>query len=139
MRFRENMEGVTPILSAVPPDSTRQGKDGPHSGNPDVRAAVGKNQAEHVLWVSENAPPANSRGFGTTGAHFHINWAQDDWRKVVLNSIVWIAKGQVPTSGVETKRPTVDEMLQNHDEPVPPDFDKAAMAKRIEELNAPAK
>ena len=139
MRFRENMEGVTPILSAVPPDSTRQGKDGPHSGNPDVRAAIGKNQAEHVLWVSENAPPSGSRGFGTTGAHFHWNWAQDDWRKVVLNSIVWIAKGEVPTNGVETKRPTVEEMLQNHDEPIPPDFDKAAMAKRIEEMNAPAK
>jgi len=38
MRFAKDMKGVTPILSAVPPESTRQGRDGPHSGNPDVRA-----------------------------------------------------------------------------------------------------
>jgi hypothetical protein len=136
MRFRDAMKGVTPILSAVPPDSTRQGKDDPHGGNPEVRSAVGKNQIEHVLWVSENAPPSSSRGFGTTGAHFHINWAQDDFRKVVLNAIVWIARGEVPKTGVESKRPTVEEMLQNHDETVPPNFDKDAMAKRIEEMNS---
>ena len=79
MRFRENMQGVTPILSAVPPDETRTKPMGLHSGNPEVRKGVGKNQPEHVMWVAENE--SGSRGFGTTGAHFHINWAQDDWRK----------------------------------------------------------
>ena len=39
--------------------------------------------------------------------------------------------------GIETKRPTVDEMLANHDEPIPPKFDKDAMAKKIEEINKP--
>ena len=34
MRFRDNMENVTPILSAVAPESTMSRKDGPHSGNP---------------------------------------------------------------------------------------------------------
>jgi hypothetical protein len=137
MRFREGMENVVPILSAIPPDSTREGKDGPHSGNPEVRKGIGKNQKEHVLWVSENAPPDGSRGFGTSGGHVHWNWAQDEWRKVVLNSIVWIAKGEVPENGVESKRPTIDEMLQNHDEPIPADFDKEATAKRMEEMNKP--
>lgn len=135
MRFRENMEGVTPILSAVPPDDTRKGPDGPHSGNAEVRKGIGKNQAEHVLWVSENK--SGSRGFGTTGGHVHWNWAQDDWRKTVLNSIVWIAKGEVPETGVESKRPTVDEMLANHDEEIPKDFNREEMAKRIEEMNKP--
>ena len=46
MRFRDNMEGVTPILSAVPPDSTRQGKDDAHGGNPHVREGIGKNLPE---------------------------------------------------------------------------------------------
>jgi hypothetical protein len=136
MRFREGMDGVTPILSAVPPDETRQKPDGPHSGNPEVRKGIGKSQPEHVLWVSENE--SGSRGFGTTGAHFHVNWAQDDWRKSVLNAIVWIAKGEVPANGVESRRPTVDEMLQNHDEKVPDNFDRDAMAKKIEEMNKPA-
>ena len=39
MRFLDNLEGVTPILSAVPPEETRQGPDGPFSGNPTVRRA----------------------------------------------------------------------------------------------------
>lgn len=135
MRFRDDMEHVAPILSAVPPDSTRQGKDDPHGGNPEVRAATGKHQLEHVMWVSENE--GGSRGFGATGGHFHWNWAQDDWRKCVLNAIVWIAKGEVPTSGVESKRPTIDELLQNHDEKIPDNFDKAAIEKKIEEMNQP--
>ena len=38
MRFRPEMEGVTPILSAHPPASTLSRPDGAHSGNPAVRA-----------------------------------------------------------------------------------------------------
>lgn len=135
MRFRPNMEGVTPILSAVPPDSTRQGKDDAHGGNPEVRKGIGKNQGETVFWVSENAN--GSRGFGTTGGHVHLNWAQDDFRKTTLNAVVWIAKGEVPAGGVESSRPSVDEMLQNHDEPVPANFDKDKTAKQIEDMNKP--
>jgi len=46
MRFVESMAGVTPLLTAVPPNSTRKGKDGPHSGNPTVRSRLG--MPEHV-------------------------------------------------------------------------------------------
>ena len=42
MRFRENMQGVTPVLSAIAPESTLTRPDGPHSGNPHVRASVAK-------------------------------------------------------------------------------------------------
>jgi hypothetical protein len=51
MRFRKGMKGVTPILTAVPPDKTRQRPDGPHSNNPTVRARKG--MPEHVAWASE--------------------------------------------------------------------------------------
>ena len=135
MRFRDGMQGVTPILSAVPPDSTRQGKDDAHGGNPEVRKGVGKNQTEHVVWVSENAN--GSRGFGCTGGHVHWNWAQDDFRKTILNAIVWVAKVDVPKDGVQSSRPTVDELLTHNDEPVPANFDKEEMAKRIEAMNKP--
>jgi hypothetical protein len=43
----------------------------------------------------------------------------------------------VPKEGVQSSRPTVDEMLTNHDEPIPPNFDKEATAKKIEEMNKP--
>jgi type 1 glutamine amidotransferase len=133
MRFRDNMEGVTPILTAIPPDSTRKGKDDPHGGNPAVRAGIGKNIPEHVVWVSENK--GGSRGFGCTGGHDHWNWAQDDFRKTILNSIVWIAKAEVPAHGVESKRPTVDELIANQDEPTPRDFDKDKIQKLIDAMN----
>lgn len=151
MRFRDEMKGVRPILSAVPPDKSRQGKDGPHSGNPDVRAGVGKSLLEHVMWVSENAgDPAKdaaggepvSRGFGCTGGHWHKNWASDPFRRTVLNAIVWIANGEVPEAGVESKRPDVEELLSNRDpgvakEQVPADFDRAKLAAEIEQMNKP--
>jgi hypothetical protein len=134
MRFRDNMEGVTGILSAIPPDKTRQGKDDAHGGNPEVRKGIGKNQSEIVLWVSENKN--GSRGFGTTGGHFHRNWCNDQFRKTVLNSIVWIAKGEVPAKGIESKRPEVEEMLSNYDEKeTPTDKQKEDLKKQIEELN----
>jgi type 1 glutamine amidotransferase len=117
MRFRENMDGVTPILSAVPPDSTRQGKDGPHSGNPAVREGVGKDQAEHVMWVRQR--PDGGRGFGFTGGHRHFNWGHPSHRKVVLNACLWIAGGEVPAEGVPSVDPTREELEMNLDKPKP--------------------
>lgn len=117
MRFRPNMQGVTPIIAAVPPDETRSKKDDAHGGNPEVRKGLGKSLPEYTVWVSQNPDPAynGQRGFGCTGAHVHWNWAQDDFRKTILNSIVWIAKVDVPANGVESKRPTVQELLANMD------------------------
>jgi len=144
MRFRPEMAGVTAIISAIPPDSTRKGKDDAHGGNPEVRAGLGKNQVETMVWVSENQDPAynGQRGFGCTGGHVHWNWAQDDFRKTILNSIVWIAKMDVPANGVESKRPTVADMLANMDSMQkkhnPTEKDEAFVAKFIEDVNNPA-
>lgn len=113
MRFRENMQGVTPILSAVPPDSTRgkPGANDAHGGNPEVQKHKG--EAEHVMWVAER--PDGGRGFGFTGGHFHKNWANEDFRKVVLNGIRWIAKADVPEDG--TKSSLTPEQLQANLDP----------------------
>lgn len=40
MRFKRGMQGVTPILSDVPPPETMNRGDGPHAGNPDVKREV---------------------------------------------------------------------------------------------------
>lgn len=130
MRFNEAMKGVTPILTAIPPDGTRKGKDDAHGGNAFVRENKGR--AEHVVWVYEGP---TSRGFGCTGGHFHWNWGQDDYRKCILNAIVWIAKLDVPAEGVSSKRPTVDDLVANQDEPVPANFKKEDMEKKIEAMN----
>lgn len=116
MRFRKDMEGVTPILTAVPPDSTRKGKDGTHSGNPTVREQVG--QAEHVLWVYQR--PGNAgRGFGCTGGHSHWNWGNDEFRKTVLNAVAWVSGAEVPAEGIPSKPVSQEQLEQNQDDPKP--------------------
>src|SRR5258707_5827343 len=47
MRFRDKMKGVTPILSAVPPESAMNRSNGPHEGNPTVREAVKRGDPQH--------------------------------------------------------------------------------------------
>lgn len=113
MRFRDQMQGLTPILTDVPPESTMDRKDGPHEGNPDVREAVTKRLPQHVCWVSGNAN--GSRGFGFTGAHFHKNWQNDEFRKVALNAIAWVAGLEIPPDGIPSRTPTDEEMAANQD------------------------
>jgi hypothetical protein len=99
MRFTPDLQGVTPILSALPPKETlNRGGDGPHSGNPWVRAAIAKGEPQHLMWAFER--PNGGRGFGFTGGHFHKNWGDENFRKLVLNALAWIAKAEVPASGI---------------------------------------
>jgi type 1 glutamine amidotransferase len=112
MRFRDGMQGVAPILSAIPPQSTMNRPDGAHEGNPEVRAAVKRNEPQHMAWAAERAN--GGRGFGFTGGHYHKNWGNEDVRKLVLNAILWTAKVEVPADGVPSKV-TSDELKQNLD------------------------
>lgn len=131
MRFAPEMKGVTPILSAIPPERTRQGRDGPHSGNPTVRSRKGK--PEVVAWVYER--PGGGRGFGFTGMHTHWNWAQDSFRMTVLNALVWIAGAKVPSDGVKTKTPTLEDLEAVLGQPRPNNFNAEDVRKEIEKMN----
>ena len=112
MRFAGGMKGVTPILTAIAPASTMSRSDGPHSGNPAVRKAVAAGEPQHLAWAFER--PDGGRGFGFTGGHYHQNWGNDDFRKLVLNAILWVAKVEVPASGVQSII-TADDLKQNLD------------------------
>ena len=112
MRFRDGMTGVKVILTAVPPPETMNRHDGPHEGNPGVRAAVEKGEAQTVAWAGER--PDGGRGFGFTGGHYHRNWGDDNFRKVVLNGILWVAKVEVPADGVNSTV-TAADLEQNLD------------------------
>ena len=114
MRFVEGMKGVTPILSALPGPETLKRTDGARSGNPHVRKAVAGGKKQHVAWAYQR-PDGKGRGFGFTGAHFHKSWQDDNFRKVVLNAIVWTANLEVPGNGVPSKTPTDEEMKANLD------------------------
>ncbi|HEX7380175.1 MAG TPA: DUF1080 domain-containing protein [Pirellulales bacterium] len=87
IRFREG--AVTPILMATPPEEARR--------NDASKAFAGRK--EIVAWTTER--PDGGRGFGFTGGHFHQNWGHADFRKLVLNALFWVAKIEVPASGVQ--------------------------------------
>jgi len=131
MRFQPEMKGVTPILTAVPPDDTRRRPDSPYGGNPHVRARMG--MPEHVAWAYER--PGGGRGFGFTGVHWHWNWAHDDFRRLVLNAIVWIAGAEVPPGGVPSKRPTLDELQAEIDVPKPKNWRPEPVRQMIDAFN----
>jgi type 1 glutamine amidotransferase len=98
MRFGDHVDNV---LTAVPPLSTISRPDGPHEGNPIVRDQVEHQHSLQTLaWAVER--PDGGRGFGFTGGHYHHNWGNDNVRKLVLNAILWVAKVDVPASGVES-------------------------------------
>ena len=122
MRFREGMEGVTPILTAVPPDATRERPFGPHSGNPAVRARRG--MPEHVAWAFER--PGKGRGFALTGAHYHWSLAHDGFRTLLLNGIAWAAGVEVPAGGVAPRQPGWDELMAHQEGTAPAGFSPEA-------------
>ncbi|MFO0942780.1 MAG: ThuA domain-containing protein [Pirellulales bacterium] len=89
----------TPILVSKPSDETR---DGPYvyPKGPYKQIQENKGRAEAMMWVVER--PDGGRGMGFTGGHFHDNWANDNFRKAILNSFFWLAKLDVPANGVES-------------------------------------
>lgn len=87
MRFVDR--GITPILSAIAPQSTMARWNGPHSGNDAVRQLVADGIPQVTAWAYER--PGSGRGFGYTGGHFHANWENTNARELVLNAIEWVA------------------------------------------------
>lgn len=100
-----------PILVASPSDDVRDGPyvypQGPY---PHIVANPGR--AEAMMWSVERVN--GGRGFGFTGGHFHDNWGNDSFRKVVLNAFLWLAHAEVPAEGVASTV-TADQLNLNLD------------------------
>ncbi len=88
MRFQPNMQGVSPLLVAVPPAHTMERGNGPHSGNDAVRKMVAEALPQTVAWAYERGD--GGRGFGFTGGHYHANWDSEGARNLVVNAIGWL-------------------------------------------------
>jgi type 1 glutamine amidotransferase len=111
LRFRPDMQGLTPLLVAKPSDAVRKGPyvwpAGPYEH---VLAASGRDEV--MMWAVER--PDGGRGFGFTGGHYHKNWGDLQFRKVVLNALLWLAKVEVPKQGVASAVSEAD-LAQNLD------------------------
>lgn len=86
VRFRDRDPRLTPLLVTAVPDEGEQ----------------------TVAWSVER--PDGGRGFGLTGGHFFDNWKNDDYRRFLLNAVVWLAKADVPEKGVESTFPTPEQL-----------------------------
>ena len=100
IHFVPDMKGITPILKATPPDNTR--------GTPAAREHPGR--AEVLAWAYTRAD--GGRSFGFTGAHYHHNWSNRDFRRLVVNAILWSANIHVPVRGAKVDLDPAD--LERH-------------------------
>jgi len=85
--------------------------------NKDAADKLGTEQA--LLWCRDpgNSDKAGARGAGFVGGHYHKNWAIDPYRKLILNTITWLARVDVPSGGVESKPVTKAMLNQNLNRP----------------------
>src|SRR5256885_4621555 len=102
IRFREDMNGITPILVATPSDKVR---DGPYvyPGGPYEHIQKNKGRPETMMWAYER--PDGGRGFGFTGGHTHPKWGYEKKRQIVLNPPPLIAKTPKPPARGPTPPP----------------------------------
>jgi len=107
---------VKHILRAKPDENARSGNSSSPRG-PKQHIVDAKGRTETLMWAVER--PDGGRGVGFTGGHFHKHWANDDYRKLVLNAIVWTAGGDVPSTGIESALVSEQELGENNDEPKP--------------------
>lgn len=81
LRFATGMKGVTPLLRTVSPKS----KDDP------------KADAAIVAWAFER--PGGGRSFTFTGTHLHKSFAEEGYRRFLVNGVLWSAGLDVPAGG----------------------------------------
>jgi type 1 glutamine amidotransferase len=81
-RFVDGKAGVTPVLRTVnPKGKDREADDG----------AI-------VAWAYDR-PGGKGRSFTFTGAHLHASFAEEGYRRLLVNAILWSAGRDVPAGG----------------------------------------
>ena len=83
-------------MVALPPDNTRT--------TPGTKLHPGR--PETLAWAFERAD--GGRSFGFTGGHFQRNWGDEDFRRLVVNAILWSAKVEIPKEGAKVDLDAID-------------------------------
>jgi type 1 glutamine amidotransferase len=103
IRFKPESKDVTAILKATPPDAVRRTE----------AAKKHKGREEVVAWAFERAD--GGRSFGFTGGHTHRNWANEDFRRLVVNAILWSAGFEIPADGAKVRMFDPEDINRNLD------------------------
>lgn len=92
LRFAEKLEGVTPLVRTT---------------NPKEPKAKADEDAAIVAWAYQR--PGKGRSFSFTGGHLHASFAEEGYRRFLVNGILWSAGVEVPKSGAAVAL-TADEL-----------------------------
>ena len=98
--FVPEMKGVTPLLRTWNPKAT-------------VKPAAGQ---DVVAWTYDR--PEGGRSFTFTGAHLHASFAEEGYRRMLVNGILWAADVDVPKGGAKVDLDASD--LPKYLKPAPP-------------------
>lgn len=81
LRFVPGMKGITPLLRTVNPKTPGAKRD----------------DTAIVSWAFERE--GGGRSFAFTGGHLHASFAEEGYRRLLTNGILWSAKIDIPAGG----------------------------------------
>lgn len=81
LRFAAGMKGITPLLRTTNPKDKKAKLD----------------DAAIVSWAFERE--GGGRSFAFTGGHLHASFAEEGYRRFLVNGILWSAKHEIPAAG----------------------------------------
>ena len=76
---------------------------------PLVRVAI-DGESHAVAWAFNR--PDTGRTFGFSGLHFHKNWEQPAYRRLVSQGVLWTVKLPIPEAGVNAEVKDADLRLE---------------------------
>ncbi len=82
LRFAAEMKGVTPLLRTADPKAPA----GQKGSSDDI-----------VCWAYERT--GGGRAFTFTGGHLHSSFAEEGYRRLLVNGILWAAGAEIPAAG----------------------------------------
>ena len=85
LRFVAEKKGVTPLLRTVSPKSKAKETD----------------DEAIVAWAYEST--GQGKSFTFTGCHLHASFAEEGYRRLLVNGILWAAGVEIPKSGAPVK------------------------------------
>jgi hypothetical protein len=113
LNFEKNCKDCYPLATATPTKKNMIRYGSRKFWNKNASDKLGTEQA--LIWCRDSKEGA--RGAGFVGGHYHNNWAVDNYRKLVLNTIAWVARVDIPVNGVESKTVTKKILNENLNRP----------------------
>ena len=113
LSFDKSCKDCYPLATGTPTPENMVTYGSSKFWNKDAADKLGT--AQSLIWCRD--PADAPRGAGFVGGHFHRNWAIDDYRKLILNTIAWVSKVEVPKDGIISESITQEILNQNLNRP----------------------